>query len=152
MARSHDPGPFICCASQAKACHLMIGTELWTSTPTRHWMLIIYYWTLYLLQLIMLDFVIIATYIWWTCIYGTVYLWNVLLNCVWNISARSTESTLDFESYVHSQYKRTWSNTTSITLQHYTLIVPYKSIDQSECLSHVFGIEQNKYDSCSTHF
>ena len=52
MARSHDPRPFICYASQAKVCHLMIGTELWTSTPTRHWMLSI-----------LLDLIFIATYI-----------------------------------------------------------------------------------------
>ena len=40
----------------------------------------LYCWTLYLLQLILLDFVIIATYIWWTCFYGTCILWTYICN------------------------------------------------------------------------
>ena len=46
-------------------------------------------------------------YLMMNCIFVGCIWWNVLLNSVWNISARSIESTLDFESYV--QYSnRTW--------------------------------------------
>ena len=82
---------YIYCASQAK---------LWTEMNW-HWKS---------LELVctscILHWMFVCMYVYCNCIYGTVYLWNVLLNCVWNISARSTESTLDFELCV--QYSRTW--------------------------------------------